>query len=59
MTEDEKKKYKVRMWMVKEDVTGGYKDVPFTSTKYEMKDIDWCVTGNKICGILQEKYKYN
>ena len=36
MTENEKKKYKVRMRMVEEDVMGEYKDVPFTSTEYEI-----------------------
>ena len=59
MMEDEKKKYKVRMRMVEEDVMGGYKDVSFTSTEYEIKDISRCVTGNEICGVLRGKYKYN
>ena len=59
MMEDDKKKYKVRMRMVKEDVMGGYKDVSFTSTDYQIKDISRCVTGSEICGVLQGKYKYN
>ena len=57
MTENEKKKYKVRMRMVEEDVMGGYKDVPFTSTEFEIRDISRYVTDNEICGILQGKYK--
>ena len=59
MTEDEKKQYKVRMRMVQEDVMGGYKDVSFTSTDYQIKDISRCVTGNEICGVLPGKYNYN
>ena len=56
--EDKKQKYKVRVWMVKEDVMGGHKDVSCTSTEYQMKDISRCVTGNEICGVLQGKCKY-
>ena len=56
MTEDEKKQYKVRMRMVQEDVMGGYKDVSFTSTEHQIKDISRCVTGNEICGVLPGKY---
>ena len=59
MTEDKKKQYKVRMRMVKEDMMDGYKDVPFTSTEYQIKVISRCVTGNEICGVLPGKYNYN
>ena len=52
MTEDDKKKYKVRIGMVKKDVMGGYKDVSFTCTDYQINDINRCVTGNEICGVL-------
>ena len=45
--------------MVEEDVMGGYKDVSFTSTDYQIKDISRCVTGNEICGVLPGKYNYN
>ena len=47
------------MQMAEEDVMGGYKDMSFTSTDYQIKDISRCVTGNNICDceVLRGKYK--
>ena len=39
-------------------VMGGYKDVLFASTDYQIKDISNCVTDNEICGVLRGKYVY-
>ena len=47
------------MRMVEEDVIGGDKDVSYTSTEYQIKDISRCVTGNEICGVIPRKYNYN
>ena len=60
MNVNNKKKYRVKMRLVEEDILNNYEDISYLNPNYRRNNISRVVDGNEICAVLTKNiYRYN
>ena len=59
MSAKDKKKYRVKVHRVGEDIIDNYEDVSSPNPNYKRTNISSVVDGNEFYGVLKGKYRYS